>query len=645
MMKIAWLLLLLPLSLPYSSHAKTIELESEKETGEEITTAITLQVLENSQSASFFGGLKDVIVHFACFRPLEGNATSNLENSSNSSNSYISSSDEAKLGCCQQFKESVVSLCDSQSLSSFPSSLCMQLKDHEMLIPQGRCEHMAASIPKLSSNINDGGIVSHDQLEAILEPSIYLTLPVKLPFGNKRSSKRGKADAYSLVQYNNHNRNRKRKKLWTRHPDAYSPLEIERGSESCNEKHSPISVVVESSLSNKGGMHRSFKHTVALQTTADHLRKNFNGMVHGEVNLILPQSKDIFIDVDDPFQKGEQGACVMIIANRPRTVQKTVLNGNCNATLVSVVDEVIDIEQPAFVSPQHVLGLKIEFEGYVPNNFKLLGNKEGYIEIALGVVTNLHFRYPLTIDAGVSSYGVPVHVPTPFLYDAKLIGTDGVLSVQSVQNCHKLSKGMAFKSGSGVSGSWEKAIVDIAAGKDDHHDYVMIITVIVSLIGAWRILFDMSKVSSWREREQLKTSREEKVARAKADEEERVRIAAEKEKTRLRAELLQRLEESFRKQEIEKLKQKNATLAAMKEDPEKRQRDVEIDSTEPPIEGQMSSLGQEVTTFLDYVNRESEDVLKGLDISTESDGWDDVVTDLNQSLMSENSRISAISRD
>jgi hypothetical protein len=635
MMKTAWILILLPLFLPHTSTSKFIEFEN----GEEITTAITLQVLEKSQSPSFFGGLKDVIIHFACFRPLnlefdselESNATRSFGSNISSSNS---NSDEARLNCCQQFKESVVSLCDSESLPSFPSSLCMQLKEHEMMMIHGKCEHMAAPVPNLSNTFDPNGIVPGRQLEAILEPLMYLTLSAKLSFGNRRSSKTGKADAYSLVQYNNYNSNISRNKLWTQHPNAYSPLEIEGSKKpaTCKkEKNIPISIVVESSLSNKGGMHRAFTHTVALHTTVDHLSKSFNGTVQGEINLILPQSQDIFMDVDDPFQKGEHGACNMIIANRPMSVQNSVINGNCHASLVSVTEEVIDIEQPAFVSPQHVVAIKIEFEGYVPNNFKLLGNKGGYIEIVLGVITNLHFRYPLTSDAGASSSLVPVHVPTPFLYDAKLIGTDGVVNVQSVQNCHTLSKGIAIKSGTGVSGSWENAIVEIAAGKDDHHGYVMIITVIVSLVGALIILFDMSKVSSWREKGLQRIIREEKT-----DEGGRVRIAAEKEKARLRAELLERLEDSFRKQEVEKMRQKK-----IKKDPDSSFSDVDNYSAKPIVEVQSSSLGQEVTAFLETVDRESEDLLQGLDISNESYGWDDAVTDLKHSNMSEH----AIKRD
>jgi hypothetical protein len=182
-----------------------------------------------------------------------------------------------------------------------------------------------------------------------------------------------------------------------------------------------------------------------------------------------------------------------------------------------------------------------------------------------------------------------------------------------------------------VSGSWENAIVEIAAGKDDHHGYVMIITVIVSLVGALIILFDMSKVSSWREKALQRIIREEKT-----NEGGRVRIAAEKEKARLRAELLERLEDSFRKQEVEKMRQKK-----IKKDPDSSFSDVDHYSAKPIVEVQSSSLGQEVTAFLETVDRESEDLLQGLDISNESYGWDDAVTDLKHSNMSEH----AIKRD
>jgi len=603
-------------------------------------TAITLQVLENSPSVSFAGGLKDVIVHFACFLPLEFNANATLD-----------SHDEAISGCCKQFRDSVNYLCDhsesSTFLSSLPPSLCMQLQENEMLQEQeqgkGQCEHMAAPVPKLSNNIHDGGIVSLDELQTILEPSVYFTLGAKMAFEKKRIVGRGKANAFSLVQYNNYNRG-----IWSKYPDPYSPLEIEKGNEGqdasavCKENDNPISVVVESSLSEKGGMHRAFKHTVALQTTVDHVSKKFNGTIHGEVNVILPQSQDIFLDMDDPFQKGGErgrGACSMIIGNRPISVQKSVLKGKCNVSLISVPHSVIDIEQPAFVSPQHVVALKIEFEGYVPNGFKLLGNKGGYIEIALAVTTNLHFRYPLTArsdthDGGSNSNNlVPVHVPTPFLYDAKLVGTDGLFSVQSVQNCRKMAKGIAFKSGTGVSGSWEKAIMEIAAGNDNHYEYVMIITVLVSLIGAWRILFDMSKVSSWKTKEQDKKVLQEATARRKAEARKKKRIEAELHKAKLRADLEERLEESFRKQEVARFKAEvnriAAAKAAKKNSGSGPGPGVKV-SEEPPDEVLFSSsIGQEVNKMAMSDSDRDEEVL---DTSVGSDGWDNIVCGADTSI-------------
>ena len=605
-MRLAWLLLALPLGLPYSCFAQSPEAVFEIESENRNVTAITLQVLENSQSVSFAGGLKDVIVHFACFQPLEFNSNSNT-------NATLDSNADAKSGCCKQLRYSVNYLCDHPESSTFssslPSSLCMQLQKNEMLQGQAQCEHMAAPMPKLSNNIHDGGIISLDKFQVILEPSVYFTLRAKISFEKKRIVGRGKANAFSLVQYNNHKGG-----IWSKYLDPYSPLEIEKGNEGqdvpavCKENDNPISVVMESSLSEKGGMHRAFKHTIALQTTADHVSKKFNGTIHGEVNVILPQSQDIFLDMDDPFQKGERGACSMVIGNRPISVQKTVLTGNCNVSLVSVPHLVIDIEQPAFVSPQHVVALKIEFEGYVPNGFKLLGNKGGYIEIALAVTTNLHFRYPLTSGNDDSNNLVPVHVPTPFLYDAKLIGTDGILSVQSVQNCHKTSKGVAFKSGIGVSGSWEKGIMEIAAGHDKHYGYVMIITVLVSLIGAWRILFDMSKVSSWKTNEQENQSLEEAAARRKAEAREKKRTEAQY-KAKLRADLEERLEESLRKQEVARFKAEVNCIAATKAT-NKNNGPIANISEEPPEQALFSSsIGQEVNKMAMSDSDQDEEVL------------------------------------
>jgi hypothetical protein len=203
---------------------------------------------------------------------------------------------------------------------------------------------------------------------------------------------------------------------------------------------------------------------------------------------------------------------------------------------------------------------------------------------------------------------VPVHVPTPFLYDAKLIGTDGILSVQSVQNCHKTSKGVAFKSGIGVSGSWEKGIMEIAAGHDKHYGYVMIITVLVSLIGAWRILFDMSKVSSWKTNEQENQSLEEASARRKAEAREKKRTEAQY-KAKLRADLEERLEESLRKQEVARFKAEVKCIAAAKAT-NKNNGPVANISEEPPEQALFSSsIGQEVNKMAMSDSDQDEEVL------------------------------------
>jgi hypothetical protein len=131
-------------------------------------------------------------------------------------------------------------------------------------------------------------------------------------------------------------------------------------------------------------------------------------------------------------------------------------------------------------------------------------------------VTQLHFRYADTVHYGkVGKMGTysQVHVPTPFLHGARLVtskienGT--TLSEKTTvyynnnnNNHHhygnKIDSSHHHNEDSSTSGSWEIALAEITTGVDDHHDIVIVVTVLASLAGAWRMIYDMSKVSIWK---------------------------------------------------------------------------------------------------------------------------------------------------
>jgi len=87
---------------------------------------------------------------------------------------------------------------------------------------------------------------------------------------------------------------------------------------------------------------------------------------------------------------------------------------------------------------------------------------------------------------------VQLHVPTPFLHSGRIVITGSSDDEEVIMDLQKLNEVRS------QSSSWEKIIfTDIAAGVDYHHDLVMVLTVTVSLLGAWRILCGMSRVTVW----------------------------------------------------------------------------------------------------------------------------------------------------
>lgn len=488
--------------------------------------AITLQLLDKSQSISFAGGLKDAVVHLTCFQSSIKTVSSILNKSSEE--------EKIKQKCCSSFQQSLRELCqtkenDENIFPSLSSSLCMQLQENDLL--QNSCENMIALIPNLSLHHNPKGLaIGSSDTMGMIEPKAYLTVRAKIPFHMKKENVTNDADAafvnskptkireYSLIQYNNYHSG-----IWNEYIFAYSPLQLEVGNPgfvevddqsddydevededieeepiACDDIENSISASLQSTLSKTGGMERTFKHIVALYATAKQLSESYEGKISGELNIILPQSQDIFLDLDDPFQNGKN-PCSMIVARRPRTIEKNVLSkGTCTASLLTMPNEVIDIEQPSFVSKQHIVAIRLQFEGDAPSEFSENIQKGRYLEVALEISTKVHLRYPASKSDGTNY--ASAHVPTPFLYDAKLysMGEDGVKDVHSIHSCNQMSKGIAYRSFSISSGSWESAFVDVAAGVDGHYTLVMAATTIMAILGSLAIYISMSNVSVWK---------------------------------------------------------------------------------------------------------------------------------------------------
>jgi hypothetical protein len=177
-------------------------------------------------------------------------------------------------------------------------------------------------------------------------------------------------------------------------------------------------VSIHSDLSASGGMHRLLHHRIR---TPANLQTGF-------VFLTIPYS--MFVDLDDAFQ------------------------GIDNVRIHAA--SVCDIEQPAFVSGQHVLVLELSV------------NDTSTLEFS----TKLHLRYPYPSR----SYEQQAFLPEPQLL---CLNTNGPMLFQEPEERET------------------PTYIWVAAGSDEDYDLVMWITVLVCWIGVVWMMLDMSSVAKW----------------------------------------------------------------------------------------------------------------------------------------------------
>jgi hypothetical protein len=177
-------------------------------------------------------------------------------------------------------------------------------------------------------------------------------------------------------------------------------------------------VTIHSDLSISGGMHRLLYHQ--LHTPAN-VQTSF-------VFLTIPDS--MFVDLDDAFE------------------------GIDNVRIHAA--SVCDIEQPAFVSGQHVIVLELSV------------NDSPTLEFS----SKLHLRYPYPSR----SYKQEVFLPEPQLLCLK---HDGSILFQGPQERETLTQ------------------IWVAAGRDEDYDLVMWTTILVCWIGVVWMMLDMSYVAKW----------------------------------------------------------------------------------------------------------------------------------------------------
>ena len=448
------------------------------------------------------------VIHFTCF-----DKESQLQ------------AGQTKEDCCQKIMVATSQLCPStENIESthLPSDSCQKLKSRkegndelESLVQQ-QCHLHATMLPDFN--------VMQDNLEEA-KPIMYFNLPLgnlidtasaDTNDSSKMELKQSQPDFNSnvskLIQYNNRN------EIWESYEIAKSPFQLETYS-SCNSDgqrpRNELVVNLQSSVSKEGGMHRAYTHLISLSnkipnfTDGASMPKLLETI--GKVEFAMPLSEGVFLDMDDLFQlHGDtQQACRIYFhsktySNSGSDSDQDDYVAKCLVEVKTAPDTVIDIEQPAFVSPQHVIALQIDFQlghhQFDQSSKDQRINTDGIqdsildLDIDIEIVMNLHFRYPKTralANFWFHAAFVPVHIVTPFLLSASVDTPSTMKKNTAHWNAFTY---FALDRMRGI----DDTTVNVAAGIDGHHVPVMVITLIVSLIGSWGMLRSMSTVSVWR---------------------------------------------------------------------------------------------------------------------------------------------------
>lgn len=271
-----------------------------------------------------------------------------------------------------------------------------------------------------------------------------------------------------------------------------------------------MTAALHSHISSSGGMLRKFPQTIRLRghflSYNQSMQSNYK--LNGKILLHLPISEGTFLDLDDPFQDDIQEPCSLL---QPDDSESSLNDANvtCHVSVISpstarddfnpIVTGVIDIEQPSFVSPQHVVLIQLDFQ--IEFSSFPVHSQEVLVDLNFHLVPLIHVRYPMPIDDKTKDRIISLFIPTPFFYEADLqLTTDEEYDEKDkilIPICFDYTHNEKSYAEDRSLKSFYPIYIQVASGYDSHHDYVAIITTLVSLFGALKLLNSLSRSSHW----------------------------------------------------------------------------------------------------------------------------------------------------
>jgi len=376
------------------------------------------------------------------------------------------------------------------------------------------CESHIALIPNLHHIVGVG-------LDVAM-PEYYLALDEQVT--NSDTSKyniKGYKQNRQLNIYEDKEKETLHDNLKTRGVNAYSPFHLTGFTSSRVDGSNGSSIKsmygnVEGVLSSDGGMHRNFhqklilslvnisSHTCGSDAPSEEVGSCENiRSSHQQINInatvLLPIMESIFIDADDPLlveygndSPPEGIACKVSLLDEQKTKEVSSSSSKCDIQFIH--PEVIDIEQPSFVSGQHVIAYQISASlDFTPPN------QGDELKIAIEYGTTLHIRYPSPIvsndEIGDNGY-VPVVIQQPILYSASAtIHSDESTEEQRYRLQTDVTSPSFEKAKSSIPPN--PIVIHVAAGLDDDYWWITILTMSSALIGGLVLMKSLDSVSIW----------------------------------------------------------------------------------------------------------------------------------------------------
>lgn len=231
------------------------------------------------------------------------------------------------------------------------------------------------------------------------------------------------------------------------------------------------------------GLHRRLDHKIFVEYPAtDYISRV-------QLVMLLPIDNGLFIDLDEPFSE-DSGVCSLGIE----------LKSNQSTTCkVKVLDppRVIDIEQPAFVSPQSMLGISISAD--LGDDF--YGIQAGEIKfVSLSFSTNIHFRYPMPVSrysSNINYEGIPIPLPQLEFVNGFAINSENDIHKISQTRSISISLQNRLYNDYSFNSLRPTTFTYVNAGCWDDYALVQVVTLLVGFYGTITMAKSISEKSLW----------------------------------------------------------------------------------------------------------------------------------------------------